>query len=235
MVVKKTEKKTPKELKKEIEDKSFGMKNKKNSRDLKKAFSKITIHPKKDEPERIQLIQPRAPIGVDPKTITCVYFINKMCDKGEKCKYGHEKIRTQAPEIRHETTTLLCRFMIDAINEGEFSKKWVCPNPLCRDIHNLSESKNVEISIEEFIEMKRQNIENLSLITEQMFNDWKSKKRVEDQKHKDAVKALRAGMSGTDLFKETPNMFVDDEEAIDVDYNERNYEVEESEENINQS
>lgn len=228
MGAKKVEKKTTKEIKKEIEDKSFGMKNKKNSRELKKAFTKLSVQPKKEEAERIVLVQPRAPIGVDPKTITCVYFINKMCDKGDKCKYGHEKPRVQVVEAKHETTTLVCRFMIDAINEGQFSKNWICPNPKCMDIHKLSETTNVEISIEEFIELKRQNIENETLITEELFNAWKRKKRIEDEKHRAAVKALREGVCGTDLFKETPNMFVDDEEALDVDYNERNYENEES-------
>lgn len=227
MPPKKVDKKTPKELKREIDDKSFGMKNKKNSRELKKAIHKLTLQPKKEDPARIQLLQPRAPIGTDPKTIPCVYYINKLCDKGDKCKYGHEKAKHVSSELpKRVTTQLVCRFMIDAINEGQYNKSWSCPNGACSDIHKLSETANVEISIEEFIEMKRQDLCSEVFISEEMFLAWKMKKKDEDRRYKENVRALRAGVSGAELFMEEPGVFVDDEEALDVDYNERNYEDE---------
>lgn len=237
---KKNEKpKTAKEIKKEIEDKTFGMKNKKKSREIIKAKEKVITHSiiekKKSHEEKIVLIQPKAPIGVDPKTIPCVYFLNKMCAKGDKCKYGHEKkavVSAKETEEKTEKTKLVCRFLIDAINNGQFISNWKCPDPNCKDIHKLEEKGDVVISLEEFIELKRQEIPEGECIDEEAFKKWKERKRLEDELHKKRVKALKEGQSGCDLFKERPDMFVDDEEALDCDYAERNYEDEELEEKL---
>lgn len=222
----KKEQKSTKEQKKEIEDKSFGQKNKKKSRELQKQIEKINLKEKQQkQPEiKIKFVQPKAPIGTDPKDIMCVYFLNKMCDKGDKCKYGHEKKKVeQKVVIEQNTTRLVCRFLVDAINEGQMTKNWECPNRDCQDIHKLVEVGDVEISLEEFIELKRQSIEEEELLTEDTFKEWKERKRKENEEHKRRVKLMRDGVSGTELFKERPDMFVDDDEALECDYNERNY------------
>ncbi|EJW02596.1 hypothetical protein EDEG_02993 [Edhazardia aedis USNM 41457] len=237
---KKNEKpKTAKEVKKEIEDKTFGMKNKKKSREVKKQIDKISTiqqvekKKKKEELEknRIHLVQPKAPAGVDPKTIPCVYYLNQMCEKGDKCKYGHEKKlikqEIETEKVEDEQSKLVCRFLVDAINEGQYLKNWKCPNDRCKDIHKLNEVGDTEITLEEFIELSRQTLsEKLTPLTEETFKRWKEKRKREDELHKKRVDALKKGISGTALFKERPDVFVDDEEAVDVDYKERNYKEE---------
>ncbi|KAM0673805.1 Translation machinery-associated protein 46 [Gurleya vavrai] len=235
MAQKKNEKpKSAKDQKKEIEDKMFGMKNKKKNRDLQKQIEKININEKKQKPkeERIALIQPKAPIGTDPKEIMCVYYLNKMCDKGDKCKYGHEKKKIEQIVEKEEEISknkLVCRFLIDAINDGQLTKNWECPNVNCKDIHKLVEVGDVEISLEEFIELKRQNVVEEDFITEESFKQWKHKKKMEDEEHKRRVKMMKEGITGSELFREKPEMFVDDEEALECDYNERNYSDEKEE------
>jgi hypothetical protein len=36
------------------------------------------------------LKQPVLPPGVDPKSVLCVFFQNGVCEKGAKCKFGHD-------------------------------------------------------------------------------------------------------------------------------------------------
>ncbi|KAM0686541.1 Translation machinery-associated protein 46 [Conglomerata obtusa] len=236
MVQKKNEKpKTTKDQKKEIEDKTFGMKNRKKCRDVKKQLDKITINEKKQKPveTKIVLNQPKAPVGTDPKDIMCVYYLNKMCDKGDKCKYGHEKKKIFINESKIEDddkhNKLVCRFLIDAINDGQLTANWECPNKGCKDIHKLVEVGDIEISLEEFIELKRQNVQEEDFITEETFLAWKNQKKKEDEEHKRRVKAMKEGISGSELFREKPEMFIDDDEALECDYNERNYSEEEAE------
>ncbi|KAM0678726.1 Translation machinery-associated protein 46 [Binucleata daphniae] len=229
--------KSAKDQKKEIEDKSFGQKNKKKSRELQKQFEKITIKEKIQKSNEttnvIKLVQPKAPIGTDPKEIMCVYYLNKMCEKGDKCKYGHEKKKIEEKiEEKKIEGRLVCRFLIDAINQGQLTKNWECPNINCQDIHKLVEVGDVEISLEEFIELKRQSIEEEEMLTEEVFMKWKENKKRENEEHKRRVKLMQEGVSGSELFKAKPEMFIDDEEALDCDYNERNYSEEEEQKDL---
>lgn len=101
-----------------VEDKTFGMKNKKGGtaqRQIKQleaqAKSNKSIEEKKKEAEREQrkkekeaseaakaeaaaLFKPvqtqKVPFGVDPKTVLCQFFKNGHCDKGKKCKFSHD-------------------------------------------------------------------------------------------------------------------------------------------------
>ncbi|MCJ1309838.1 hypothetical protein MMC25_003499 [Agyrium rufum] len=101
-----------------LEDKTFGMKNKKGAQTQKtiallksQAASAKTPEQKKKEAEKAQrekekedlekakrenaeLFKPvqvqRVPFGVDPKTVLCVYFKQGNCDKGRKCKFSHD-------------------------------------------------------------------------------------------------------------------------------------------------
>lgn len=101
-----------------VEDKTFGMKNKKGSvaqRNIKQVAaaqaSGKTPDQKKKEAEKAQrekekaaaeqakretaeLFKPvqvqKVPFGVDPKTILCQFFKKGHCDKGKRCKFSHD-------------------------------------------------------------------------------------------------------------------------------------------------
>ncbi|EEH48950.2 uncharacterized protein PADG_05029 [Paracoccidioides brasiliensis Pb18] len=108
----------PKKSKATVEDKTFGMKNKKGGSAKKQiaqlqaqARSNKTADDKKKEAQRIQrekdkaaaeqakreaaeLFKPvqvqKVPFGVDPKTVLCVFFKKGSCEKGKKCKFSHD-------------------------------------------------------------------------------------------------------------------------------------------------
>ncbi|KAK5118223.1 hypothetical protein LTR85_008203 [Meristemomyces frigidus] len=101
-----------------VDDKTFGMKNKKGGaaqRHIKQIASSTaaggTPEQKKKEAEKLarekekiaaeaaakeamELFKPvnnqKVPFGVDPKTVVCQFFKKGHCDKGKKCKFSHD-------------------------------------------------------------------------------------------------------------------------------------------------
>ncbi|KAI5362785.1 Putative Zinc finger, CCCH-type, ZC3H15/TMA46 family, Zinc finger, CCCH-type superfamily [Septoria linicola] len=106
----------PKKKKPTVEDKSFGMKNKKGGaaqkqikqmsasknsapEDKKKEAAKIQKEKEKlaaeqARKEAAELFAPvavqKVPFGVDPKTVLCQFFKKGACEKGKKCKFSHD-------------------------------------------------------------------------------------------------------------------------------------------------
>ncbi|KAL8931136.1 MAG: hypothetical protein Q9208_000240 [Pyrenodesmia sp. 3 TL-2023] len=101
-----------------VEDKTFGMKNKKGSTAKKtiaqlqaSAASAKTPEQKRKDAEKAQrekeklaseqakretaeLFKPvqvqKVPFGVDPKTVVCMFYKQGNCEKGKKCKFSHD-------------------------------------------------------------------------------------------------------------------------------------------------
>ncbi|KAL8635187.1 MAG: hypothetical protein Q9228_007297, partial [Teloschistes exilis] len=101
-----------------VEDKTFGMKNKKGGTAAKKiaqlqsqAASAKTPEQKRKEAEKAQrekekaaseaakretadLFKPvqvqKVPFGVDPKTVVCQFYKQGNCEKGKRCKFSHD-------------------------------------------------------------------------------------------------------------------------------------------------
>ncbi|KAJ5587188.1 Translation machinery-associated protein 46 [Penicillium hispanicum] len=108
----------PKKKKATVDDKTFGMKNKKGSAVKKQiqqlqaqAASNKAPDAKKKEADRLKreaekkaaedakreaadLFKPvqvqKVPFGVDPKTVLCVFHKKGGCEKGKKCKFSHD-------------------------------------------------------------------------------------------------------------------------------------------------
>ncbi|EXJ76787.1 uncharacterized protein A1O5_01295 [Cladophialophora psammophila CBS 110553] len=108
----------PKKTKASVEDKTFGMKNKKGG-SAKKQIAQLQAQAKsnkspeekrkeaekeqrkkekdaaeKAKAEAAELFKPiqvqKVPFGVDPKTVLCQFFKQGHCDKGKKCKFSHD-------------------------------------------------------------------------------------------------------------------------------------------------
>ena len=119
MPPKKAPEKSKKDKAKIVEDKTFGLKNKKKSAKVAQYIKQVEqnvaqagdkkskaaeeqkkqIAQKKQEEEQKkqelqQLFKPAAqqkvPFGVDPKTILCQLYKDNMCTKGSKCKFSHD-------------------------------------------------------------------------------------------------------------------------------------------------
>ncbi|KAL1971300.1 hypothetical protein VTN77DRAFT_252 [Rasamsonia byssochlamydoides] len=108
----------PKKKKLTVEDKTFGMKNKKGGNARKQiaqlqaqAQSNKSAEEKRKEAEKArraaekaaaeqakkeaaELFKPvqvqKVPFGVDPKTVLCVFYKQGNCEKGKKCKFSHD-------------------------------------------------------------------------------------------------------------------------------------------------
>ncbi|KAI5073481.1 hypothetical protein GOP47_0011494 [Adiantum capillus-veneris] len=102
---------------KQVEDKTFGLKNKNKSKNVQKYVHslqqsvqakakradedpKLAAKKKKEEESqrekelnelfKVAISQPKVPVGVDPKSIVCEFFRRGQCAKGFKCKYSHD-------------------------------------------------------------------------------------------------------------------------------------------------
>lgn len=93
-----------------LEEKTFGLKNKKSSAKVAKYVSQLeqNLLPKKNPknappsaskqpaPElanllKSSIVQPKVPFGVDPKSVLCAFFKAGQCSKSaDKCKYSHD-------------------------------------------------------------------------------------------------------------------------------------------------
>lgn len=108
----------PKKAKPSVDDKTFGMKNKKGGKaqnQIKQlqaqAKSNVSLDEKRKQAEREQKAKEKAaaeaakaeaaalfkpvqaqkvPFGVDPKTVVCEFFKKGACEKGKKCKFSHD-------------------------------------------------------------------------------------------------------------------------------------------------
>ncbi|CAG8465303.1 5715_t:CDS:2 [Paraglomus occultum] len=116
----KSDKSKQKEKQKIVEDKTFGLKNKKKSAKVQQQIKQIenqvmqagnrkaqkeadarkdavaqkkAAEQKKKE-ELAELFKPvqtqKVPFGVDPKTVLCQFFKSGQCQKGDKCKFSHD-------------------------------------------------------------------------------------------------------------------------------------------------
>ncbi|KAI5190186.1 hypothetical protein NECID01_0879 [Nematocida sp. AWRm77] len=140
----------------------------------------------------------------------------------------------------------ICKYYIDALKSGKHNPKWTCPNGhSCQGKHSppegyvLKESDQADITIEEYIENERNKLpEKQTPMTEDLFHTWKKDREAQllkEQKEKEKVKEgnIRLGKilpSGKDLFVYKIKQFVDDEEALDFDYNAREEDIESDEE-----
>lgn len=235
----------PKEMIKTLQEQLFGEKNKAKKKEIQTMIKKLELELELDRKKKQEIedakkstvVKQLIPVGVDPKTVQCVNFLNNNCDKGDRCQFGHflkkeEKKEENKPALPKQK--VICRFLIDAINGGEYKKEWTCPMPNCNDIHKLIELSNnqeVEVSLEEYIELQRQMLdeENLTPVNEKTFNEWKNKKQKEEELHAKRIAALSGVEKGSDLFLKNPEMFEDEEVGEDIDYAVRNYEESEEE------
>ncbi|GAA5892902.1 hypothetical protein JCM6882_006890 [Rhodosporidiobolus microsporus] len=236
---------------------------------------------KKDEMHALynplDIVQPKVPFGVDPKTVLCAFHKAGRCQKGNKCKFSHDLNQERkaekasiyadqrddkAPEdddmanwseekLREvvsrkgnpkATTDIVCKFFINAIEEGKYGWFWECPNggAACMYRHALppgfvlnsqkkkeaEDAKKREISLEDFLEVERHKLDQTKLtpLTKETFAEWKknrlSKKEAEQQaiqsaKSVTAAAGKASGMSGRDLFTFNPDMVAGDSDEED--------------------
>ncbi|KAI5181402.1 hypothetical protein NEOKW01_1596 [Nematocida sp. AWRm80] len=131
----------------------------------------------------------------------------------------------------------ICKYYIDALKTGKYNPKWVCPiGNTCQSKHSppegysLKDEAQPEITIEDYIEIERHKLpEKQTPMTEELFHQWKKERELQKEKERKDQEKIKEGNiqlgkllpTGKDLFVYKPDVFVDDEEALDCDYNAR--------------
>ena len=146
---------------------------------------------------------------------------------------------------RMPPTDIVCKFFLDAIENGQYGWLWECENgPTCHYRHALppgfvlkkkekadsrgDEDEDEAPTIEELIEEERKKlvISKCTPMTLELFMKWKEEKKKKkeaevEKKRKEAAKGGGGGfhaLSGRDLFRYDPSLFQDDEAADDERY-----------------
>jgi hypothetical protein len=144
------------------------------------------------------------------------------------------------------TTEIVCKYFLEAIENKKYGWFWECPNggDKCKYRHALppgyvllsslskkdEETGDATISLEEFLDTERHRIDKSTPVTADSFAKWKAVRKARAEQEEAASKKAReaevkAGrlnnLSGRDLFAYQPDLFRDDEEAMEVDYNSR--------------
>lgn len=172
---------------------------------------------------------------------------NDTMDSWDQSKLEEVVVKKHGPGIR-TTTEIVCKYFLDAIENKKYGWFWECPNggDACKYRHALppgfvlkSQMKKAaadaeaadQITLEEFLETERHAVKKLTPVTAESFAEWKKARKVV-QEADNKARALKreseyktgklAGMvSGRDLFVYNPDLFRDDEEAMEVDYTNR--------------
>eukprot|EP01133_Synstelium_polycarpum_P016095 gene16095-19152_t len=152
-------------------------------------------------------------------------------------------------ENKNLKTAIVCKYFLEAIEVAKYGWFWECPNggEKCPYQHCLppgyvlqkkkkkDEEEVEEIPIEELIELERAKITKHTPVTLETFTKWKEEKRIQklslakdaEEKRIADIKAGKTSMSGREMFVFNPDLFVDDDSAIDVTSKE--YEQDEAE------
>ncbi|CAB1328089.1 unnamed protein product [Coregonus sp. 'balchen'] len=241
-----------------IEDKTFGLKNKKGGKQqkfIKNVSQQVKQVPgskvgaegdknkkgdkKKELDELNELFKPvvaaqKVAKGVDPKSVLCAFFKQGQCTKGDKCKFSHDLTL----ERKCEKRSLYVDKRDDEL-EKDTMDNWD-EKKLEEVKDKKKDEKEDEISMEELIENERSALgPNVTRITLETFLAWKKRKRQEkvakaeqdmEKKKADFNAGRSFGVSGRQVFEFCPDLADDDdEEADDIKYVEDDDDVEEVE------
>lgn len=167
-------------------------------------------------------------------------------DTWDQSKLEQVVAKKHGPGVK-TTTDIVCKYFLEAIENKKYGWFWECPNggDTCKYRHALppgfvlksqvaaakARDENDSISLEEFLETERYRIKKETPVTAESFAKWKKERKERQEAEEKALASKReadyragrlAGMvSGRDLFVYNPDLFKDDEEALEVDYTAR--------------
>ncbi|KAJ1686573.1 hypothetical protein LUZ63_017963 [Rhynchospora breviuscula] len=134
---------------------------------------------------------------------------------------------------QNKPTDIVCKYFLEAVEKKQYGWFWVCPNGgkdchyrhalppgyvLKSQMKALLEEEAEKITVEEEIENQRAKLTKSTMMTPELFVQWKKKKLDERDAGLAAKQAERAKndrMSGRELFLSDASLFVDDAEAYE--------------------
>ncbi|WWC97113.1 hypothetical protein V866_003991 [Kwoniella sp. B9012] len=161
--------------------------------------------------------------------------------------WDEEKLRnvvTQNEKKQTNATDIVCKYFIQAIEDKKYGWFWECPNggDKCMYRHALppgfvlkadkkaaeDAAKKDKISLEEFLEVERHKLKApLTPVTPESFAHWKKTRQEKKQAEQEALEKAKAtqraagkmtGMTGKDMFEFGGELYEDDEEGDEEDW-----------------
>jgi len=144
---------------------------------------------------------------------------------------------------------ITCKYFIEAVESKKYGWFWECPNGgnKCPYKHALppdyvlksekkklaDEEEDEKIPLEEIIEDERRKLTTRTPLTKEIFLAWKAKrektkneeKEKANEKRRADIRSGKAQMSGIEIFKQNPELFVDDDEAAGAEDFQTEYKV----------
>ncbi|KAL2933810.1 Zinc finger CCCH domain-containing protein 21 [Bienertia sinuspersici] len=206
---------------KQVEDKTFGLKNKNKSKNVQKYVQglKQSVQPKTDPKKtdakkkkeeekarekelndlfKIAVTQPKVPVGVDPKSIVCEFFKAGQCTKGFKCKFSHDlNVQRKGEKID----------IYSDKRDNDTMEEWdqeMLEKAVAEKSKEYNQNKPTDI---------RSKVKTVTPMTPELFAQWKKKKtdeRAANMASQTADRAKNDRMSGRELFMSNASLFVDD-------------------------
>ncbi|XP_063901826.1 zinc finger CCCH domain-containing protein 15 homolog [Zophobas morio] len=143
---------TQEKAQKVVEDKTFGLKNKKGAKQQKfisqlRASTKSNYMKKEDKQKATKSVDEKIgkntffkPLIVPAKTektVVCSLYKRGLCAKGDNCKFSHDlsslkdfsepKQRSIPAGLSENSTSIICKYFLTACEKGLFGPLWQCP------------------------------------------------------------------------------------------------------------
>eukprot|EP01118_Nematostelium_gracile_P004802 TRINITY_DN15730_c0_g1_i1.p1 TRINITY_DN15730_c0_g1~~TRINITY_DN15730_c0_g1_i1.p1 ORF type:complete len:373 (-),score=146.54 TRINITY_DN15730_c0_g1_i1:90-1208(-) len=134
-------------------------------------------------------------------------------------------------------TKIVCKYFLEALETKKHGWFWECPNggDKCMYMHSLppgfvlkskeeKDEDEEEITLEEQLEQERAKLTKRTPLTLETFLKWKEEKKSErvaqeseaSKKREADIKSGKIMRSGREMFIFNPDLFVDDDDAIDT-------------------
>ncbi|KAG5382572.1 hypothetical protein IGI04_034042 [Brassica rapa subsp. trilocularis] len=236
---------------KQVEDKTFGLKNKNKSKNVQKYVQSLkqSVQPKPDASKVAAKVWIQSPSCRKGEKIDI--YSDKRDEDGNMEEWDQETLEKVVESKKNEynqnkPTDIVCKYFLDAVEKKQYGWFWACPNGgkechyrhalppgyiLKSQMKALLEEESQKMPVEEVIENERAKLKTATQMTPALFMEWKRKKIAERDAGLAASQAERAKndrMSGRELFLSNASLFVDDAEAFEE------YQREKEEEEIEQ-
>eukprot|EP01097_Dermamoeba_algensis_P004240 TRINITY_DN2800_c0_g1_i1.p1 TRINITY_DN2800_c0_g1~~TRINITY_DN2800_c0_g1_i1.p1 ORF type:complete len:380 (-),score=140.34 TRINITY_DN2800_c0_g1_i1:176-1315(-) len=179
--------------------------------------------------EKIDIYTDRRGLEEEKETDTMDKWSQEKLDQVIKEKHAGEKKGREA---------IVCKYFLDAIEKKKYGWFWICPGggDQCQYLHALPpgyvlkekkeepDEEEEEIPLEDKLEEERAKIVNRTPLTLELFLKWKADKVIQKKKKEEEEEAKRKAelkpgkvgqMSGREMFTFNPELFIDDDDAID--------------------
>jgi len=173
----------------------------------------------------------------DRRDINDIELQNDTMDKWDQSKL-EQVVESKSDANAANKTKIVCKFFLEAIESKKYGWFWECPNggDKCAYQHCLPPgfqlkkaakeeiSEEDQVTLEDRLEEERSKLTTRTPLTLELFLKWKQDKKKEKEEklasdkvqRETDIRSGKAMRSGREMFIFNPDLFVDDDGAVDV-------------------